>query len=261
MINKVSDAYKKNLFIMVVGPLLKIVEATVDLFIPLFMKAVIDLSQYDSPYDIPNPISKALAIFIRLFCDGSDISEAVTGGVIIAVTGVIGFLITMVSQYLAAVAASNVGTEVRNALYDKVLHLSKNEREEISSAQLITLINSDSIQLERGVLLLVRLAARAPFTLTGALLLSYLLDWRFGLAFTVIIPLLIIVNYLVLRKSSKGYALIQKDLDSISSSTTEAVEGSRVIRASNSENQEYHKFISKSESYESRSIKVNRLMP
>ena len=100
MISRVRDAYKKNLLVIIFGPLLKIVEATIDLLIPLFMKAIIDLSQYDNPSDIPNPISKALASIIRLFCDGSDVSEAITGGIIIAIMGVVGFVITMFSQYL-----------------------------------------------------------------------------------------------------------------------------------------------------------------
>lgn len=260
MINKVSDAYKKNILLIIVGPLLKIIEAVFDLFIPLFMKAIIDLSQYDDPSNIPNSISSALASFIRIFSvDATPISDAITGGVIILIMGVVGYIITMIAQYLAARTSSNIGTEVRNALYSKVLHLSKKERDEISNAQILTLINSDSYQLERGVLLFVRLIVRAPFILLGSLVLSYILDWRVGIAFTVIVPLIVLVNALVLRKSSRGYVEIQHDLDDLSNSTSEVVEGSRVIRASNSEVKEYEKFNQKTSSYETKSIKVNRI--
>ena len=259
MINRVRDAYKKNILLIIFGPLLKIIEAIFDLFIPLFMKAVIDLTAYSSPSDIPNSISKALASLIRVFSDGTQIGDAITGGVIILIMGVIGFIITMTAQYLAAVVSTNVGNVVRDSLYDKILHLSKKERDEISTAQLITVINSDTYQLERGVLLFVRLIVRAPFILLGSLVLSYVLDWRVGIAFTIIAPLIVLVNYLVLRKSSIGYVDIQKDLDSLSSSTSEVVEGSRVIRASNSEEDEYHKHASKTSSYESKSVRVNKI--
>ena len=260
MITKVSDAYKKNILLIILGPLLKIIEAIFDLFIPLFMKAIIDLSQYDDPNLIPNSISRTLASFIRLFSpQKSPISDAVTGGVIILIMGVVGYIITMIAQYLAARTSSNIGTEVRNALFNKVLHLSKKERDEISNAQILTLINSDSYQLERGVLLFVRLIVRAPFILLGSLVLSYVLDWRVGVAFTVIVPLIVLVNILVLRKSSIGYVDIQRDLDNLSNSTSEVVEGSRVIRASNSESNEINKFANKTSSYEAKSIRVNKI--
>ena len=184
MINNVKEAYKKNLVLIIFGPLLKIIEAVFDLFIPLFMKAIIDLSQYDDPSSIPHTISRALASFIRVFSSGGAINDAVTGGVIILIMGVVGFGITMVSQYLAAITSTNVGNEIRNSLYNKALHLSKREREKISNAQLLTLINSDTYQIEKGTLLLVRLLVRAPFILTGSLVLSYILDYRFGIAFT-----------------------------------------------------------------------------
>ena len=260
MITKVKEAYKKNIFLIIFGPLLKIIEAVFDLFIPLFMKAIIDLSQYGDPKDVPNSISKALATFIRVFSPNNGaMSDAITGGIIILVMGVVGFTITMVAQYLAAVTSTNVGNEVRNSLYQKVLSLSKQERDQISNAQLITLINSDSYQLEKGVLLSVRLIVRAPFILLGSLILSFILDWRVGLAFAIIVPLVVLVNVLVLRKSSVGYVEIQKDLDGLSLSTSETTEGSRVIRASNSEQNEYEKYALKTASYEDKSIRVNRI--
>ena len=87
MITKVTDAYKKNIALFIFGPLLKVIEAVFDLFIPLFMKAIIDLSQYHDPSSIPNSISSALASFIRLFSNGeSSINDAIAGGVIILVS-------------------------------------------------------------------------------------------------------------------------------------------------------------------------------
>ena len=259
MINKVQEAYKRNILLIIFGPTLKIIEAIFDLFIPLFMKAVIDLTQYDDPSNIPNSISRYLGTFIRLFSNGTPTSDAISGGVIILIMGVVGFMITMTAQYLAAVVSTNVGNIVRDSLYEKILHLSKKERDELTTAQLITIINSDTYQLERGVLLFVRLIVRAPFILLGSLIFSYILDWRVGIAFTIIAPLIVLVNYLVLRKSSIGYVDIQKDLDNLSSSTSEVVEGSRVIRASNSEEAEYNKYAAKTSSYEAKSIRVNKI--
>ena len=259
MIKKVSESYKHHLPSIIVGPFLKIIEAFFDLLIPLFMKAIIDLNQYGEPNNIPNGISSKLAAFIRLFNSSNNlVGDALTGGFIILIMGVTGYVITMVSQYIAARASVNVGSEVRQSLFAKVVQLSKKEREEIGTAKLSTLINSDSYQLQHGVLLFVRLVVRAPFILLGSLIFSYILDWRVGIAFTVIAPLIILVNYLILRKSSKSYVAIQSDLDTISNHTSETSEGARVIRASNNQSLENERFANKTASYRNKSINVNR---
>ena len=260
MIRKVSESYKHNFLIIAFGPFLKIIEAIFDLLIPLIMKAIIDLNRYDNPSDIPNIISSRLASFVRLFNpSGTALNDALAGGIIILVMGISGYIITMCSQYMAARAAINVGTEVRSSLYQQLLRLSKSERESVGNIRLLTVINSDTYQLQHGVLLFVRLVVRAPFILFGSLIISFILDWRIGLAFTAIVPMILLVNYLVLRKSSKGYVDIQNDLDDISNSTSEISDGARVVRASNQEQQENEKFEKKTASYQDKSIKVNRI--
>ena len=260
MIKKVSESYRHHFVSIAFGPFLKIIEAIFDLLIPLFMKAIIDLNQYGTPDSIPNRISASLAIFIRAFNpSNSSLNDALAGGLIILFMGVVGYVITMCSQYIAAKASVDVGTEVRGSLFRKIVVLSKKEREQIGTAKLATLINSDSYQLQHGVLLFVRLVVRAPFILIGSLIISFILDWRIGLAFTVIVPLILLTNYLVLKKNSKSYVAIQSDLDDISNHTSEVSEGARVIRASNNQELENEKFANKTLSYQNKSIGVNRL--
>ena len=181
VINRVRDSYKHHIISIALGPFLKIIEAFFDLLIPLFMKAIIDLNQYNDPSNIPNKISSSVASIIRVFNQsGTSLNDALAGGLIILLMGIIGYVITMVSQYVAARSSVDVGTEVRSSLYQKMLQLSKKEREEIGNSKLLTVINSDTYQLQHGVLLFVRLAVRAPFILLGSLIMSFILDWRVG---------------------------------------------------------------------------------
>lgn len=260
MINKVSDSYKHHIISIALGPFLKAIEAFFDLLIPLFMKAIIDLNQYGDPTVIPNKISSGVASFIRIFNpSGTSLNDTLMGGLIILLMGVIGYVITMFSQYIAACSSVNVGTEVREALYTKTLMLSKKEREAVGQGKLLTVLNSDTFQLQHGVLLFVRLAVRAPFILLGSLIMSFVLDWRVGLAFLAIVPIIFLVNYLVLRKSSKGYVDIQNDLDELSNKTSETTDGARVVRASNQQEAEDQEFAIKTNAYQDKAIKVNRV--
>ena len=260
VINRVRDSYKHHFLSIALGPFLKIIEAFFDLLIPLFMKAIIDSNQYNDPSNIPNKISSSVASIIRVFNQsGTSLNDALAGGVIILLMGIIGYVITMVSQYVAARSSVDVGTEVRSSLYQKMLQLSKKEREEIGHSKLLTVINSDTYQLQHGVLLFVRLAVRAPFILLGSLIMSFILDWRVGLAFTAIVPLLFLASFLILRKTSKGYVDIQNNLDDLSNKASETTDGARVIRASNQQENENQEFAVKTKSYQEKAIKVNRI--
>ena len=263
MIRKVSDSYKNNIFHIIFGPLLKLFEAVFDLLIPLFMKAVIDLNQYGDVERISNKLTYGLAKFIRLFPSlnpDQAISDAFIGGIIILVMGVIGFAITMCAQYIAARTAVKVGTEVRDSLFDKILHLSKRQKSRIGgSAHLLTTLNSDSYAVERGVQIFIRLTARAPFIIIGSLIFSFILDWRIGLAFTAIVPMLLAVIFIVLHKAEKNYVGIQKKLDNISRTSSDTIEGARVIRAFDKQEEENERFLQESGDYQKAAKHVNKI--
>ncbi len=261
MIKRVTQSYKKHIGGLILGPSIKILEAVFDLLIPLFMKAIIDLNQYGDPSLIPNSISSPLAHFIRVFgqwFSDQRLSDAVIGGVIILVMSVIGFIVTMVSQFIAASLSVKVGSEVRLSLYEKILRFSKKDKEEFTNARLQTILNSDVYQVERGVLLFARLSVRAPFIIIGSIIFCFILDWRIGLAFTFIVPLVFISLFAVLRKSSKNYVTIQKGLDNISNKTGDTIEGARVVRAFASQEYENEEFSGYNDYYHKESLRVHK---
>lgn len=258
--DNVKTAYKHYASGFVAGSLLKIIEAVFDLLIPLFMKAIIDINQYIDPSLIPNSISRALAYFIKSFNFGSSIlSNTLTGGGIILVMGILGYAITMISQYIAGKTCVNVSCEIREALYEKALKLSKCDNNKIPMNKMLTLINSDTYYVQQGVLLFIRLLFRIPIILIGSLVISLILDWRIGLSFVALVPLIVFFNVIILRKSSREYLLIQKDLDGLFQNTSETTEGARVIRASNTKKDENIRFENRTSSYKDKAVKVNKL--
>lgn len=259
MINKVSDTYKKNLFYLIVGPLIKQIEALFDLLIPLFMKAIIDLC-FSSSRDI---ITSSLGEFIKSFPliapDNLQLSYCFTGGMIILTMGIVGFLTTMVTQYIASLTATNVGTELRNSLYKKILSLNRIERERYTMNHLLTVLNTDSYQVQQGVLFFIRLAIRAPLIIVGSLVISFILDWQIGLIFLTVCPLIVIIIVTVMSRTGKMYLGIQSKLDTLSTITTDSINGSKVIRAFNKQDDENINFDYQAKQYQEASIKVSKL--
>lgn len=263
MIRKTSEAYKHHVFAFTYGPFNKMFEAVFDLLIPLFMKAIIDLSKYETADKIPNVLSRGIAEFIVLLGEwvpgNAYLSYALSGGTMILVMGVIGFGLTMITQYIAARTAMEVGTEVRDSLYQKILSLSRKEKEQIGNNKLLTILNSDSYQVQQGVLIFIRLIVRAPFVIIGALVISLILNWQIGLIFLAIIPLILIVIFYIMGRSSKEYVGIQSKLDSLSTEASDTLDGAKVIKAFDSQEYEDKKFASATADYQKAAVHVQKL--
>lgn len=260
-----KDSFKKHLFSFIFGPALKLIEAVFDLLIPLFMKAVIDLAKYGDVSLFPNNafISKSLANFIRLFpsfnFDNRIISDAIICFIIILTMGLVGFAITMITQYIAARTASEVGYDIRKMTFEKIMTFSKKNREQIKQSKLLTILNADTYQVQQGVLIFIRLIVRAPFIILGALIISFLLSIECGFVFLSIIPLVLFIVLFIMKKSSKGYLSIQSKLDDISLKTSDTIEGIKVIKAFNKQEKENNAFIEKSNAYKNKSLKVSKI--
>ena len=260
-----KDSFKKHLFSFIFGPALKLIEAVFDLLIPLFMKAVIDLAKYGDVSLFPNNafISKSLANFIRLFpsfnFDNRIISDAIICFIIILSMGLVGFAITMITQYIAARTASEVGYDIRKMTFEKIMTFSKKNREQIKQSKLLTILNADTYQVQQGVLIFIRLIVRAPFIILGALIISFLLSVECGFVFLSIIPLVLFIVLFIMKKSSKGYLSIQSKLDDISLKTSDTIEGIKVIKAFNKQEKENDAFIEKSNAYKNKSLKVSKI--
>ena len=260
-----KDSFKKHLFSFIFGPALKLIEAVFDLLIPLFMKAVIDLAKYGDVSLFPNNafISKSLANFIRLFpsfnFNNRIISDAIICFIIIFSMGLVGFAITMITQYIAARTASEVGYDIRKMTFEKIMTFSKKNREQIKQSKLLTILNADTYQVQQGVLIFIRLIVRAPFIILGALIISFLLSVECGFVFLSIIPLVLFIVLFIMKKSSKGYLDIQSKLDDISLKTSDTIEGIKVIKAFNKQEKENNAFIEKSNAYKNKSLKVSKI--
>lgn len=259
---KVVSIYKKHLPAMIFGPMLKIVEAFFDLLIPLFMKAIIDLQNYAVIDDFPNKLTGYIAKFIRSFSPWvSDraLSDALIGGTFILAMGIVGFLITMVSQFIAAITCVKVGTEIRDTTYLHTMKLSKREREKIGNDKINTILNNDTYQVQQGVLIFVRLIIRAPLVLVGALVFSFILNVSIGFVFVMIVPIISVVVVFVMYRSSDAYTKIQGEVDNVSSYTRDALLGNKVIHAFDKKEEESSEFKKINNSYKDRAMNAVRI--
>lgn len=167
-----------------------------------------------------------------------DVGEVLRMGAVLVAFALVSYAFTLICQRLAAQVSQGMGTEVRNALYRHINHLSMSQVNRFGTPSLVTRITNDVNQVQLAVALGIRTLTRWPLLALGSLVAALLIDMRLGLVFLVCLPLITAVFALVMRSSIPYYRTMQKRLDTISLVTRESLSGMRVIRAFGQESRE-----------------------
>ena len=235
---KTWDSIKKYKKEFILGPIFKIVEVVFELMIPFLMKYMINTG-------IPS------------FQNNEGVGKILYPGLIIIAFCIFGFLSTLVCQYFASVASQGFGTDLRNRIFLKVNSLSLKDIDNFGRGNLINLITNDTTRVQTGIAMLIRLAIRAPVLVIGSLVCSFIIDYRVGLMFLILIPIISLILAIILTKNSKNYLRVQQRLDDISNYSNDSLKGSRVIRAFNKENTIINQYKNKTEKYFNETKKAN----
>lgn len=197
--------YKKE---SVLGPLFKLLEATLELFVPLVVAAIIDtgIGNQDRGY-----VVKMCLVLVLL--------------------GLIGLAFSVTAQYFAAKAAVGFVTTIRYVLFGHIQKLSYAELDTQGTSTLITRMTSDMNQVQNGVNLTLRLLLRSPFVVIGAMVMAFTIDVKAALVFVVGIPALAVVVFGVMLACIPLYRKVQNRLDKVLGLTRENLTGVRVLRA------------------------------
>lgn len=230
---KYLKSYKKE---SIIAPLFKMLEATFELFVPLVMANIIDIG-------IAN----------------NDKSYILWMGALLVGLAIIGVVCSLTAQYFAAKAAVGFGTELRNDLFRHINSLSYTELDVIGTSTLITRMTTDINQVQSGVNLFLRLFLRSPFIVFGAMVMAFTISVKAALVFVVAIPLLALVVFGVMKLSIPMYKDVQKQLDTVVLSTRENINGARVIRAFNRQDEEMETYGEKNTLLKAFQMKVGNL--
>lgn len=207
----------------ILGPLFKLLEALLELLVPLVVADIIDtgIGAGDTGF-----IVKRCLLLIGL--------------------GLLGLSSSVTAQYFAAKAAIGFTASVRHALFGKVQSLSYAELDKLGTSTLMTRMTSDMNQVQTGLNLALRLLLRSPFVVFGAMIMAFTIDVKSAWVFAVIIPLLFAVVFGIMFSCIPLYKKVQGRLDGVLGAAKENLAGVRVIRAFGKEKQETESFENKS---------------
>ncbi len=220
----------------VLGPFFKLLEAVLELVVPLVMAAMIDRGIANS--------DRGFIVRMVLLLGG---------------LGAAGLASSITAQYFAAKAAAGFGKEVKRALFAKIQSLTFSDMDVIGASTLLTRITSDSNQVQTGVNLTLRLLLRSPFIVFGAMLMAFTIDVKSALIFAAVIPVLTVVIFGLMLRSIPLYKRVQGKLDQILGVTRQNLVGARVIRAFGMEESETAAYAAANETLAREQKRVGRI--
>jgi len=192
----------------ILAPAFKMLEAIFELIVPLVMASIIDVG-----------IAKRDKSHVLLMC------------ACLLLLALVGLISSVTAQYFAARAATEFGSRVRNAVFDKIQKFSFSQIDRMGTSTLITRMTSDSNQVQTGVNMVLRLFLRSPFIVFGAMLMAFQIDVASAWIFALVIVLLSIVVFGIMLVSIPLYKNVQTALDKVLRVTRDNLMGVRVIRA------------------------------
>ena len=203
----------------ILAPLFKLLEALLELFIPLVVASIIDngIGLSDKSYVIK-------MIIVMISC------------------GIVGLILSVLGQYFAARTAVGFSTKLRYDLFKKIEGLSFSDIDNLGTSSIITRMTSDVNQVQTGINLTLRLFLRSPFVVFGAAIMAYLIDPSISSIFFISILVLSVVVFGIMLLTMPLHRRVQENLDGVLSQTKENLSGVRVIRAFTSETEEIEKY-------------------
>ena len=203
----------------ILAPLFKMLEATLELIVPLIVAEMIDrgISLNDKPYVIK------LSIQMIILC-------------------LVGLVFSITAQYFAASTAVSTVKRIRHAAFSKIQEMDFTQYDRCGSSNLITRLTGDMDSVQNGINLTLRLLLRSPFVVLGACIMAFRVDRGSAVTFAVVIPLLGIIVFAIMSVTIPMWKKVRYSLDRVLVSARESLTGVRVIRAFNIEKEQEKEF-------------------
>ena len=216
---KALTPLKKYGFKVFLAPTLKLFEVATELFSPFLVRYIID-----------EGIAK------------NDWNFTWKASLILFGVALLGFLFTMLAQYLCSRVACDYAHDLRKEIFHKVSSLSDKQLDTFGKEKILTIVNNDTFAMQSGVNMFMRLIFRPPFLFIGATILSFIIDIRAGFIYVGALIACAIVIGVVMVASNEKYTAIQASLDEMTLISGDALSGAKPVRAFNKEEHEETRF-------------------
>ncbi|MBQ2798944.1 MAG: ABC transporter ATP-binding protein, partial [Ruminiclostridium sp.] len=190
----------------------------------------------------------------------SNLSYVVITGLKMLGFSLIGCLGGIASAAFGTTAAQKMGNDLRKAVFDKVMHLSFQQTDKFTTGSLVTRLTNDVTAVQDFVAMSLRMFVRTGMQFIGGIAVILTLNVNFGMVLAISMPIQILVLFLILRKATPLFSVVQDKLDKVNSVVQENVTGARVVKAFTREEYEKGRFDKANTDLMTTNLRVQKLL-
>lgn len=234
---KLAKYLKPYWFFAILAPLTMIGEVSIDLLQPKLMSKIVNEGVI-----------------------GHDTALIITTGILMLGLVAVGGCFGILSAAFASNAAQSFGNDLRNDAFDKVMHLSLQQTDKFTTGSLVTRLTNDITAVQDMVSMILRMFVRAPMQFIGGIVMAVAISPKFGIVLACALPLQLLLVFIMLKKATPLYTMVQTRLDKVNSVVQENVTGARVVKAYVKEKHEIGRFNKANTDLWEVNLKVQKLM-
>ncbi len=210
---------KKYWVFCLIAPLFMVGEVAMDLLQPDLMADIVDNGVLQNNFELILTVGLKMILLV-LF-----------GGCCGILCGV-----------FANLAAQRFGNDLRKDVFARIMTLSFQQTDKISTGSLVTRLTNDVTQVQNMVMMAVRGFVRNLVMFIGGIFMLYQQSPKFALIAACGLPFVVVFVMFFLKKAAPMFSVVQKKLDGINNVMQEDVAGARVVKAYVKEKHELERF-------------------
>lgn len=180
--------YKLNL---ILGPTFKLLEAIIEVLLPIIIAFFIDNYKSFSSNDILK-----YSLFLVAFV-------------------ILGLIFACTAQYISAITSQGYSKTLREQLFSHIQKVNSSNLNKIGSSAIVNRIINDVTNLELGISMFIRLVIRVPFIFIGSIVMISLINVQIAVNIIVSSIILFTVIFLVAKTASNLYKKANLYLDKL----------------------------------------------
>ena len=182
------------------------------------------------------------ADMVNAIKDGAALEGVVRTGLFLILLAVLSLACGASAGYTGSKASAGFARNLRHDVYCRVQDFSFENIDRFSTASLVTRMTTDIGNVQMAVMMIIRIAIRAPLMFIFAIVMAYIMGGALATTFVVLVPVLVFGLVAITRRAMPAFRAVFRKYDKLNESIEENVRAMRVVKGFAREEYEKQKF-------------------
>ena len=183
-----------------------------------------------------------IALIIDEGIEAGNMGKVVQWSVVMIVVACVSMFFGVAAAKMGSEAAAGYASNLRDSMFQKIQTFSFSNIDRFSTSGLVTRMTTDVTNVQNSVMMLLRMAVRAPIQLIASIVMCLFISPSLSLIFVVALVCLAIVLAFIMIKVNPLFSKVFAKYDNLNESVEENVSAIRVVKAFVREDYENEKF-------------------